>query len=145
MIKNITDIVINEKSYNEIINLYNYFGKIHKNVFTIEKLKTIINNISYNHKIFLYIDENDNIIAAITLIIEQKIIHNGGCVGHIEDFIVLEPYRKNGIGELLLSYVKNICERNNCYKIILNCTNIMENYYIKKGFNRKLSALSLYF
>ena len=52
MIKNITDIVINEKSYNEIINLYNYFGKIHKNVFTIEELKTIINNISYNHKIF---------------------------------------------------------------------------------------------
>ena len=75
----------------------------------------------------------------LTLIIEEKIIHSGGKVGHIEDFIVLDKYRNKGIGSLLYNYVKILCEQNKCYKMILDCNELLENYYIKKGFvKRKL-------
>ena len=30
-----------------------------------------------------------------------------------------------------------LAKQNNCYKVILDCHPLLENYYIKKGFSRK--------
>tara|TARA_B100001175_G_scaffold311986_1_gene317246 strand:- start:59 stop:496 length:438 start_codon:yes stop_codon:yes gene_type:complete len=145
MIKNIKDISLNKTHYNQIIDLYSTFNLINKDILTFENLKKIINDLPNNHYILLYCDINDNIIAGITLIIEQKLIHNGKCVGHVEDFVVIEAEQKKGIGSLLLGRVKMICEKSNCYKIILDCDYCLENYYIKKGFNKKGSYMGYYF
>ena len=81
---------------------------------------------------------DDKIVGAITLIIEQKLIHNGKCCGHIEDFVVLEEYRSQGIGSLLIDYVINISKQNNCYKCILDCNENLESYYKKKDLLKKV-------
>lgn len=145
MIVNICDISLNIENYNQIIDLYNNFKLIDKDILTFEKFENVIKNIPHNHNILLYIDDSNNIIGGITLIIEQKIIHDGKCVGHIEDFVVLESYRKKGIGNLLIQHVKIMCEKSNCYKIILDCDDLMENYYNKKGFKKKGKYMALYF
>ena len=84
-------------------------------------------------------------MGAITLFVEQKIIHNGKCVGHIEDFVVLDDYRNLGIGSILLEHVIILSKQNNCYKCILDCSPIVETYYLKKGFENKGSYMGLYF
>ena len=149
MIVNICDISLNIENYNQIIDLYNnfnnYYRLIDKNILTFEKFENIIKNIPHNHNILLYIDNSDNIIGGITLIIEQKIIHDGKCVGHIEDFVVLESHRKKGIGDLLMQRVKIMCKKSNCYKIILDCHDFMEDYYNKKRFKKKGKYMALYF
>tara|TARA_B110000902_G_scaffold253793_1_gene316890 strand:- start:170 stop:607 length:438 start_codon:yes stop_codon:yes gene_type:complete len=145
MILNAKHLILDEKYYNQILDLYSIFTKFDNNIMTYVKLKNIFENLPENHCIKFYLDEENNIIAAITLIIEQKIIHNGQCVGHIEDFVVLEKEQKKGVGDLLLQHVLQIAKQNNCYKVILDCHPYLENYYIKKGFSRKGNNMGLYF
>jgi glucosamine-phosphate N-acetyltransferase len=144
MIVDIKTIELNETNYNEIINLYNYFGFNDKKILDFKNFKSLIERLPKNHNIFLYL-ENEKIVGGITLIIEEKIIHSGGKVGHIEDFIVLDKYRNKGIGKQLYNYVKILCEQNKCYKMILDCNELIENYYIKKGFVKKGSYMGYYF
>ena len=144
MIINIKSLILNEIHYNEIIQLYNTFSKIDKIILDLKNFKSLVERLPQNHNIYFYLI-NDKIVGAITLIIEQKIIHSGGKVGHIEDFVVLEEYRNKGIGKQLYNYVKILCEQNKCYKMILDCNLILENYYIKKGFVKKGSYMTYYF
>jgi glucosamine-phosphate N-acetyltransferase len=145
MILNAKDLILDEKYYNQILDLYSIFTKFDNNIMTFIRLKTIFENLPENHFIKFYLDKENNIIGAITLIIEQKIIHNGMCVGHIEDFVVLEKEQKKGLGALLLEHAVQIAKQNNCYKVILDCHPLLENYYIKKRFSRKGNNMGLYF
>src|SRR5262245_34239740 len=40
----------------------------------------------------------DRVIGTLTLLLEQKFIHQGGWVGHIEDVAVHPDFRKHGAG-----------------------------------------------
>ena len=144
MIVSIKDLELSEKNYNEIINLYNVFTLIDPLELTYLKLKKIISDLSNKHNIYFYIID-EKIVAGITLIIEQKLIHNGKSCGHIEDFVVLEEYRSKGIGKQLLNYVINKSKQNNCYKCILDCNENLESYYKKKGFVKKGIYMGNYF
>ena len=100
-----------------------------------EKAKEIFSTIksNSNHKIFVVI-LNGKIIATTTLLIEQKFIHNGGYVGHIEDVVVSKDHQGKGVGEKLIIYVLDFAKKNNCYKTILNCTDDVKSFYEKIGF-----------
>ena len=145
MILNAKDLILDEKYYNQILDLYSIFTKFDRNIMTFNRLKNIFENLPENHIIKFYLDKEDNIIAAITIIIEQKIIHNGQCVCHIEDFVVSEKEQKKGVGSLLLNNAIQTAKQQNCYKVILDCHRLLENYYIKKGFSRKGNNMGLYF
>tara|TARA_Y100000389_G_C17268188_1_gene416551 strand:+ start:217 stop:651 length:435 start_codon:yes stop_codon:yes gene_type:complete len=144
MIQNIKKIELTQINYNQICELYSIFKKINKNIFSFDKLKEIIKNLPDNHNIYLFFKDNE-IIGAITLIIEQKIIHDGKCVGHIEDYVIKEEHRKTEVSSMLLNYVKILCEQNNCYKIILDCNPLLEDYYNKKGYKNKGIYMAYYF
>ena len=89
-----------------------------------------------NHKIFI-IEDNNKIIGNITVILEQKFIRGCKKVGHIEDVVVYKDYRGKGLARKLLNYVINYCKKNNCYKIILDCSEEYKNFYEKNGFSKK--------
>jgi len=144
MIQNIKKIELTQINYNQICELYSIFKKINKNIFSFDKLKEIIKNLPDNHNIYLFFKDNE-IIGAITLIIEQKIIHDGKCMGHIEDYVIKEEHRKTEVSTMLLNYVKILCEQNNCYKIILDCNPLLEDYYNKKGYKNKGIYMAYYF
>lgn len=83
------------------------------------------------------IEDNNKIIASITVLIERKFIHGGRGVTHIEDVVVDKDYRGKGIGKLLLNKAKNEAEKNYCYKLILNCKDKLVPFYEKNGFELK--------
>lgn len=145
MILNAKDLILDKNYYNQILDLYSIFTKFDRNIMNYIRLKTIFEKLPENHIIKFYLNEENNIIGAITIIIEQKIIHNGKCVCHVEDFVVLEKEQKKGLGALLLQHALEIAKQNNCYKVILDCHPLLENYYIKKGFSRKGNNMGLYF
>tara|TARA_Y100001970_G_scaffold212192_1_gene259113 strand:+ start:634 stop:1068 length:435 start_codon:yes stop_codon:yes gene_type:complete len=144
MIFNIKDIELTEDKYNQIINLYSNFNKIDKQKLTYIILKKTIESLNDNHKIFLYM-ENGKILGSITLLIEKKIIHNGGLAAHIEDFVVLKEHHNKGIGKKLLGYVLEISKKYNCYKCILDCNDLLESYYNQFDFTKKGLYMGLYF
>jgi glucosamine-phosphate N-acetyltransferase len=54
-----------------------------------EKTRKVINEIKSNsfYKLFVAVSDDSEIIGSTTLLIEQKFIHDGGKVGHIEDVV----------------------------------------------------------
>ena len=117
---------------------------------------TTINNITYDmfNKQFINIDTNENhyiiviedlqkkkIIGSGTLLIENKFIHNCKNVGHIEDIVINKQYRGNKLGGKLIKILVNIATKNNCYKVILNCSNNLITYYKKIGFGKEINSM----
>ena len=113
--------------------------------FDFERWEKQINLIKDNnyHNIFV-IEDDGKIIASITIIIELKIIRNLKNVCHIEDIVVSENYRGKGLGKQIIEYCKDYSKQKNCYKIILNCSNTLLNFYEKIGFRNKNLEMSLY-
>lgn len=108
-----------------------------------ERYKTIIQNIPDNHHIFVY--QIDNIpIGIITILIEQKLIHDGKCVGHIEDVVIDKNYNNKGIGSLMINNTISFAKENNCYKILLNCNENIKEFYKKNGLTEKNIAMCKY-
>ena len=117
---------------------------------------TTINNITYDmfNKQFINIDTNENhyiiviedlqkkkIIGSGTLLIENKFIHDCKNVGHIEDIVIDKHYRNNKLGGKLIKILVNIATKNNCYKVILNCSNNLITYYKKIGFGKEINSM----
>ncbi len=107
-----------------------------------DKADKIFSNIksSQNQKIFVAILE-DKVVASTTLIIEQKFIHDGGFVGHIEDVVVSKEYQGKGIGKELILQVLDYAKKNNCYKTILDCNDDVKLFYERIGFKRHSNCM----
>ena len=102
-----------------------------------EKAKQIFNKIKQNenHRIFVAVI-GDKIVGSTTLLIEQKFIHQGGKVGHIEDVVVSKENQGKGIGEKLINAVLDFAKQNQCYKTILDCNDDVKAFYEKLGFKK---------
>ena len=99
------------------------------------KAKEILKKIKQNpnHIIHVAIDDK-KIVGSITLLIEQKFIHDGGLVGHIEDVVVRKDYEGKGIGMMLVTSMLERAKEKNCYKTILDCKDDVKQFYERIGF-----------
>lgn len=86
-----------------------------------------------------------DIVASGTIIIEPKIIRGGKSVGHIEDIVTSASYRGKGLGQDILELLIQEGRENNCYKIILDCTDNLKGYYEKMDFKESGMQMALYF
>src|SRR6056300_407340 len=94
---------------------------MNKTCITEEKSTEFYNTLNNNHQIYV-IEEvtNKRVIGTGTILIERKLIHNYGLVGHIEDIVIDDDYRQLGLGKILVEYLTDICIFNKqCYKCIL--------------------------
>lgn len=117
---------------NSFLDLVNTFRPVEINV-SYDFFYKIYDNIFKNNKIFIA-EDRGIIVGSITLLIEQKIIHNFSIYVHIEDLIVRPEYQNKKIGSNLLTYAIEYCRYIGAKKIILNCSNNLINFYKKKGF-----------
>ena len=84
------------------------------------------------------------IVVSGTLLIERKFIHQGLCVGHIEDIVVDEKHRKTGLGKVLIDLLLRIAVDNDCYKTILDCSDSNIPFYQKCGLKRSSNCMAIY-
>ena len=115
---------ITTTTYEKILNYWNSV-----------KLMTLPDEYAYNT--YVIIENNINKVAAIgTIFIEQKIIHDGGLVGHIEDIAVNSDYRGQKLGKLIIDYLSELGGRLGCYKVILDCDVKNVGFYEKCNYNQ---------
>ncbi len=119
-----------EKGYLETLDFLRNASDLDKNKAN-EILKKIKQN--SNHIIYVAID-NKKIVGSTTLLIEQKFIHDGGLVGHIEDVVVRKDYEGKGIGIKLVTSMLECAKEKNCYKTILDCKDDVKQFYERIGF-----------
>ena len=123
----------------QMINLYAQLSEC-KSIST-----NIFLHIIQKEFIFVKVNEYNEILGTITILLEQKIIHNGGMVAHVEDLVVDKVCRNQQIGKQLLEYAIVFARQQKCYKIILNCDETVQGFYEKCGFQNKNKEMSIYF
>ena len=104
--------------------------------------KDILRKIIANPDYIIHVAEiNGKIVGSTTLLIEQKFIHNGGRVGHIEDVVVSKEYEGRGIGIKLVSSLLEKAKVMNCYKTILDCSDELIPFYERIGFKQESNQM----
>jgi glucosamine-phosphate N-acetyltransferase len=76
------------------------------------------------------------VVGTATLYILEKLIHDGGKVGLIEDVAVGEEARGLGVGKHLIDQLVDYAKSSNCYKVILSCSESNVGFYEKCDFYR---------
>ena len=109
----------------------NYKYKINKIQF--ENYLNKMKNNNFNKILIITTKFDKKIIGAGTIFILEK-LHNNP-IGQIEDIIITNIYRGNGLGKILIEKLINIgLVEFNCYKIILNCLSKNKEFYNKCNF-----------
>ena len=93
-----------------------------------------------NYKIYVAVLDS-KVVGTTTLFIEQKFIHDGGKVGHIEDVAVRKEYQGKGIGQKVVKALLEYAKKEGCYKTILDCTDDLISFYEKMGFKRHSNSM----
>jgi len=126
-----------EKGFLETLDFLRNASNLDKN-----KANEILKKIKQNpdHIIYVAID-NKKIVGSTTLLIEQKFIHDGGLVGHIEDVVVRKDYEGKGIGIKLVTSLLERAKEKNCYKTILDCKDDVKQFYERIGFKRESNGM----
>ncbi len=86
------------------------------------------------HKILVAVKTNGEVIGTITIILEPKFRHGGKLVAHMEEVATKKEYEGAGVCSQLIEYAKKYAKNNNCYRIILDCSEENSMFYKKKGF-----------
>jgi len=126
-----------EKGFLESLDFLRKASNIDKNMAK-EILKKI--KLNPNHIIHVAIDDK-KIVGSTTLLVEQKFIHDGGLVGHIEDVVVRKDYEGKGIGIKLVTSMLERAKEKNCYKTILDCKDDVKQFYERIGFKRESNCM----
>ena len=106
------------------------------------RAKEILEKIKQNSNQIIQVAIDDKkIVGCITLLIEQKFIHDGGLVGHIEDVVVRKDYEGKGIGMKLVTSMLEYAKRKNCYKTILDCKDDVKQFYERIGFKHESDGM----
>ena len=87
--------------------------------------------------------DGELIIGTVTLLLDEKFIHGGSLVMHIEDVAVHKAHQGKHIGQDLIRYAIQQATNRGAYKIILNCTEQLIPYYQKLGFHNHGFCLRL--
>ena len=105
-------------------------------------VRNILKKILENENHIIHVAElNGKIVGSTTLLIEQKFIHEGGFVGHIEDVVVNKEFEGRGIGMKLVLSLLDVAKEKKCYKTILNCEDKLIPFYEKIGFKQKSTEM----
>ena len=123
-----------ENGFFQTISNLSEIGKISDDF---ERARKILHEICSNpfYKIFIAAKNTGEVIGSITILIEQKFIHDGGKVGHIEDVVTKKNYEGLGVGSALVKAAIKFAIEKSCYKVILDCSAEKMRFYKKHGFN----------
>jgi glucosamine-phosphate N-acetyltransferase len=133
------DLIDDKEGFLETLRNMSETGEIN-----LEDAEKILLEIKLQNGIVFIAKTNDKkIIGAVKLFIEQKFIHNGGKVAHIEDVAVRKEYEGNGIASEIIKKIIPFAKQNGCYKIILDCKDNLIPFYQRFGFYTNENCLRL--
>ena len=129
-----------QRGFFETLSNLSQVGEINQDI---ERASKLLHEIEENklHKIFVAESESGQIIGSITLLVEQKFIHNGGKVGHIEDVVTRKEFSGKGVGSALVQKCINVAKDEKCYKVILDCSDANVPFYEKAGFRKHEASM----
>lgn len=121
------------KGYCKLLEQLTVVGNI-----TEQKFKDQYNLLVASGLVHIVVGEFEgSVVAAATLLVEPKFVHECGFVGHIEDVVVDKSMRGKKLGERVIKEALRVAEAKKCYKVILDCSENNAGFYEKCGFKKK--------
>jgi glucosamine-phosphate N-acetyltransferase len=130
-----------EKGFFDVLAHLTAVGAIEKDSSRWEDLYKV--NTSQKRILVAYDGESQKIVGTASIFIEAKFIHDGACVGHVEDVVVDDAYRRQGIGKRLVQGCIDIAREQACYKVILHCLPERVCFYESLGFRCESRGMRL--
>lgn len=110
------------------------------------QIKAFYNSVKDNsHHTIYVLEEGGQVKAAATLLIEPKLLHGAKSVGHIEDVVVDKASRGRGYGKVLIRFLVAMAQQQNCYKVILDCSDNNVGFYKQCGLELLGNEMGVYF
>lgn len=119
-------------SYVETLKVLTTVGEI-----TPELWKSVVSEWNALPQIYhphVIINEAGTVVATGMLLIEKKLIHECGKVGHIEDIAVAKSEQGKKLGNSMISALTDLARKEGCYKVILDCSPHNVGFYEKCGY-----------
>ncbi|ODQ82631.1 hypothetical protein BABINDRAFT_169865 [Babjeviella inositovora NRRL Y-12698] len=96
---------------------------------------------SHIYKARAITDASGKIVATGMLVVEKKLIHSCGSVGHIEDIAVAKDQQGKQLGRILIVSLTALARDAGCYKVILDCSEHNKPFYEKCGYKHESCAM----
>jgi glucosamine-phosphate N-acetyltransferase len=135
--------VCKEDYFKQHLHLLSQLSKIDIELVSNEQYCNFISKLNDTHNIIV-VEKDGKLIGTATYFIEDKLIHNFGKVGHIEDVVVHSSERGSGLGKEMIQYLIDYCEKLGCYKTILHCNAQNSAFYEKCGMNNNGCCMAKY-
>jgi len=94
--------------------------------------RMLINN---GHYVIALYEDGNKVIGTATLMVRINLSHDCRPVGYIENVVVDDSYRGQGIGKKLVENLLDKADALDCYKVILDCSKHNIKFYEKVGFS----------
>jgi glucosamine-phosphate N-acetyltransferase len=120
-----------DKGYLQVLGHLTKVGNISRQEF-LKKLDYFAQHKEEYHHWVIEDTFTNRVAAAGTVFVEQKFIHGLGCVGHLEDVVVLPEYRGLLFGVILIKGLSSIARNKGAYKVLLDCIDKNVGYYNAK-------------
>lgn len=134
--------IIREITENDLYGLLELYTHLHDNSIPpkSDELQKLWNGImsDENHHIIIA-EEEGKIVSSCVCVIIPNLTHNQQPYALIENVVTHIDYRGRGFATACLDYVKEIAEKQNCYKLMLMTGSKKEdtlNFYERAGYNR---------
>lgn len=100
-----------------------------------------LHNYLETQNLLYVIDLDGEIAGCATLHLQKKLIRNGSISGLIEEVVVKEKYRDQGLGKTLIKHLTSEAEKIGCYKVILSCYPERIAFYERCGFFNETTTM----
>ena len=105
----------------DVEHIYNLISQLEERNIDNNNFSDIYNSNLLNPCVYYYVFEiNNHIVGFISLHI-QKLLHHTSNIAEIQEFIVSEPFRKNGIGQKMFKKAVDLSIENNCAQMEVCC------------------------
>jgi GNAT superfamily N-acetyltransferase len=104
-----------------ILSLYGQLGQDDGTVLSLEEASRIFDKLrSYpDYRIHVALADG-KIVGTFTLLVIDNLAHRGARSAILENVVVDEGLRGQGIGKKMMAYAGNLCREKKCYKMALN-------------------------
>jgi GNAT superfamily N-acetyltransferase len=104
-----------------ILSLYGQLGQDDGTVLGLDEATSIFNRLrSYpDYRIHVALADS-KIIGTFALLIMDNLAHRGARSAILEDVVVDEEQRGQGVGKQMMVYAGDLCREKRCYKMALN-------------------------
>jgi PhnO protein len=117
--------------------IYNFINELESDVFDEDVQQTIFLENLKNENIIYLLAFKDDEPAGFISCHAQWLLHHAALIGEIQEMIVVEKFRSNGVGKLLIAELIAIAKSEGIHQLEVTSNKKRENahrFYLREGF-----------